>query len=145
MDASHSPLIVDANVFVHGVTNPGAVKIRERLAVWQSPEFEFHMPSLWRYEVTNAIYRSVRAGLTSAESGHVSREEILALPVEYHDESELHAEAAAIAARLHAGAAYDAHYLALAKRLGLPFYTADAKLHGPASKLFPNIELIPVE
>ena len=145
MDVSRSKLIVDANVFVHGVTNPGAANIRKRLAEWQSPKFEFHMPSLWRYEVTNAIYRSIKAGLTSVESGRVSREELLALPVEYHDERELHAEATAIALRLNAGAAYDAHYLALARRLDIPFYTADAKLHGPASKLFPNIELVPVE
>lgn len=140
-----SGLIVDANVVVHGYTNPTAPKIREQITIWLTSQVIFHVPSLWRFEVTNAIYRGMKAGAIDHDDGRFALDMILALPIEYHDEPELHADATAIALRLNAGAAYDAHYLALAERLGLPFYTADAKLHGPASKLFPNIELVPVE
>ena len=145
MDDAPSRLIVDANVFVHGVTNPDAHKIRDRLRRWQESLVAFHMPVLWRYGVTNAIYRNVRAGVTTVDEGRRSLAEILDLPVRYHDDLDLHAEATAIALRLNAGAAYDAHYLALAARLDVPFYTADAKLYGPARPHFPTIELVPVE
>jgi len=140
-----SKLVVDASVFVHAYQTAGAPRIRSRMADWQLAGVVFHVPALWRYEVTNALYRNVKAGLTSVMRGEESLSKILALPVEYHDERELHAEATAIALRLNAGDAYDAHYLALARRLDIPFYTADAKLYGPASKLFPNVELLPVE
>lgn len=145
MADEHPRLIVDANVFVLGYLNPAALPALALLETWKTAGVRFHVPSLWRYEVTNALYRNVKAGATTVDRGRRSLAQILSLPVEYHDELELHAEATAIALQLNAGAAYDAHYLALARRLDVPFYTADAKLHGPASKLFPNVELVPIE
>lgn len=142
---ANSRLVVDANVFVHGYVNPEAKRIRSLLANWDQAAVVFQVPGLWRYEVTNALYRNVKAGSTTAERGVRLLRKILSLPVELHDDPVLHEEATEIALRLNAGAAYDAHYLALAERLGLPFYTADAKLHAPASKLFPTIEFVPVE
>ena len=140
-----SRLVVDANVFVHGYVNLEAERIRALLATWDANAVVFQVPGLWRYEVTNALYRSVKAGSTTPERGMRSLKKILSLPVKLHEDPSLHEEATAIALQLNAGAAYDAHYLALARRLDIPFYTADAKLHGPASKLFPNVELVPVE
>jgi len=145
MGDGRSRLIVDANVVVHGYTNPTTPKIREQISTWLTAQVVFHVPSLWRFEVTNAIYRGMKAGAIDHDDGRFALDTILALPIEHHDERELHAEATAIALQLNAGAAYDAHYLALAQRLGVPFYTADAKLHGLASKLFPNIHLVAVE
>ncbi len=140
-----SRLIVDANVFVIGYLNPAALRTLALLETWRTAGVIFHVPSLWRFEVTNALYRNVKAGMITIDRGRRALAQILSLPVIYHDDLDLHPAATAIALALNAGAAYDAHYLALAERLAIPFYTADARLHGPASRLFPNIELVPIE
>lgn len=145
MDDGRPRLIVDANVFVHGFVNPGAHRIRMALTEWGMADVVFHVPGLWRYEVTNALYRNVKSGATSIERGEQALAKILALPVHYHDDPELNVEATLIARRLNAGAAYDAHYLALAERLEVPFYTSDAKLYTPAHRMFSDIHHISIE
>jgi predicted nucleic acid-binding protein len=50
------------------------------------------------------------------------------LPIEYVEDHQLHIEAMRIAQELGLAAAYDAHYLALARREGIDFYTLDRRL-----------------
>lgn len=136
---------MDANVVVHAFGTRIAPRLAGTVAEWIDSGGTFHVPSLWRYEVTNALYRAASGGLIDASHLGERLNLMWELPLTYHDEIVLHERAAAIALSLRSGAAYDAHYLALVERLSIPFYTSDVRLHGPASKLFPNIELVPVE
>jgi predicted nucleic acid-binding protein len=52
----------------------------------------------------------------------------LAMPLQLHGDPALHLSALAMAERFALPAAYDAHYLALAERLGAEFWTGDGRL-----------------
>ena len=103
-----------------------------------------HVPSLWRYEITNAMYRSLAAGQIHVDDLERSLNTAFALPLVYHDEREMHVRAAALALELGQPATYDAHYLTLVEQLHLPMLTADRRLHAAALARFPGIELVPI-
>lgn len=140
----HAHLCIDANVVVHALGTQAAPELAARIVAWTRAGRVFAVPSLWRYEVTNGLYRSANGGVV--EPSQLPR--ILAafweLPIVYHDEVDLHERAAAIALALRSGAAYDAHYLALSERLSIPFYTCDARLYNAARHRFPLVELVPI-
>ncbi len=50
------------------------------------------------------------------------------LGLRFSGDAELHRQALKIAQRYNLPATYDAHYLALAERLGIEFWTADRRL-----------------
>ena len=88
----------------------------------------FAAPGLLYYEVVNALHRyTVRQQLTAAEAGQLL-ELALALNQELDHEPELHGRALRLAAELVLPAASDAHYVALAQRLGAELWTADQRL-----------------
>ncbi|MBM3462454.1 MAG: type II toxin-antitoxin system VapC family toxin [Armatimonadetes bacterium] len=86
-------------------------------------------PLLLAYEVTNALYRYVAAGKISRHEAEDMLSLIFHLKIRFHRELSLHARALQMAADLGLPAAYDAHYLALARDLGAELWTADARLH----------------
>jgi len=93
----------------------------------------FAAPGLLYYEVGNALHRyTVRQQLTANEAGELL-ELALALNLELDHEPELHCRALRLAAELALPAAYDAHYVALAQRLGAELWTADQRLARAAS------------
>jgi predicted nucleic acid-binding protein len=55
-------------------------------------------------------------------------EAVLSLPLRLTGDGDLHREAMATARELSRPAAYDAHYLALARRLGIELWTTDSRL-----------------
>lgn len=140
------PVILDASFVVHALVNPLAPTMYRRLRDLQTGgELVVHVPSLWRYEVTNAMYRSLATGQIGIDDFERSLNTAFALPLVYHDEREMHARAAALALDLGQPAAYDAHYLTLMERLDLPMLTADRRLHAAALARFPGVELVAVE
>ena len=144
MAGSDGHICLDANVVVHGSGMHVAPRLAGTIAGWADAGSTFHVPSLWRYEVTNALYRAAGGGLIDASHLGARLNLIWALPLTYHDELVLHERAAAIALALRSGAAYDAHYLALSERLSIPFYTCDARLYNAARHRFPLVELLPI-
>ena len=91
------------------------------------------VPYLWHLEVANTLLvgecrrRSTQAD-TATWLGFLS-----ALPIEVDDETRAHAFGATLSlARSHALSAYDAAYLELAMRRGLPLATLDEKLKAAA-------------
>jgi predicted nucleic acid-binding protein len=80
------------------------------------------------YEVVNALYRSAKAGLLTYQAAGRAFRTVLLMPIKLHGDPELHRQALQGAMAHELSAAYDAHYLALAERLGVELWTADAKL-----------------
>lgn len=123
-----SRVCVDASFVVRLVSDPGSKPVQEQWHAWQDASMHACAPALLRFEVTNALYRYHSAGPMSLDWVHTALGAALALPIEIHDEAQLHRQAVGLAARLGLPAAYDAHYLALASSLSLPLWTADRRL-----------------
>ena len=125
---SSSTLCVDASLVVRFVTNAPDPPIQAQWRVWRELGQEFVAPNLLRYEVVNTLHRLARAGEIPAHGAQVALESAFRLPIQFHHDLDLHRQALAVAGRFSLPAAYDAHYLALAEREGIEFWTADRRL-----------------
>ena len=123
-----SMLCVDATLVIQFVTNAPDEAVRARWRTWREIGQRFIAPNLLRYEVINTLHRFTRSGALPAIGARQSMEAAFSLPVTFHNDLDLHRQALAIAGRLKLPAAYDAHYLALAEREGVEFFTADRRL-----------------
>ena len=106
-----------------------AAAILERM-----PALQAHVPSLWPLEVANALLVGERRRrITPADTTRFLA--ILgALPITVDEETVAHAWADTMhLARAHNLSAYDAAYLELALRRGLPLATLDGKLKAAAT------------
>jgi predicted nucleic acid-binding protein len=83
---------------------------------------------LIHYEILNALYQYERHGKLEAETVAEAFDVALGLPIRLYSDSALHLRAIQIARRFTLPATYDAHYLALAERLGTELWTCDARL-----------------
>lgn len=100
-------------------------------------------PPLFPIEVTNILYQQVRRhGRLSAAAALTLLDDFLAFPVELRNPDGLHRDALAIAAEVRLSATYDAHYLALAQRLGCDFWTADRRLVRQSGETLPFVRWI---
>ena len=108
------------------------------------PDLQAHVPGLWPLEVANALLVGERRGrTTSAKAAH-----FLALlgtfPIAVDDETVARTWVETIhLARAHNLSAYDAAYLELAMRLGLPLATLDAKLKSAANAVGVLLFVVP--
>ena len=93
-------------------------------------------------EVTNALHQRVTRGELTLESATRHMESLLSSGLELHQTPNLHGRALELASLLRQGAAYDAHYLALAETLGCELWTADEKFYRAASPSAWNIRWI---
>ncbi|MDF1556145.1 MAG: type II toxin-antitoxin system VapC family toxin [Deferrisomatales bacterium] len=134
----NSPLCVDASVVVRLlVDTPESARVHGLWEAWQAADRTLVAPTLLYYEVANALYRYEKAGELLGEEVQQALDTALALPVQRIGDNALHVEAALLARRIGLPATYDAHYLALAERLGAEFWTADRKLVRHLGAAFP--------
>ncbi len=91
------------------------------------------VPSLWPTEVTNVLLTAVHRGRLDSAAAAATRRLLQALPiaVDPFDRSRAFDETVSIAAK-HDLTTYDACYLELARRKGIPLATMDAGLHKAA-------------
>ncbi|MGO9920009.1 MAG: type II toxin-antitoxin system VapC family toxin [Isosphaeraceae bacterium] len=97
------------------------------------PDLQAHVPSLWPLEVANALLVGERRGrITSAETARFVA--ILgAFPITVDDQTVAHAWTDTMhLARAHNLSSYDAAYLELAIRFGLPLAALDGRLKAAA-------------
>ena len=139
---SSSWLCIDANLVLRLVADPGDVRVQELWQRWDAERRPLAAPTLLFYEVTNALYRYRRLGLLSAASVRAALKAALALPLQLVGEAELHGRALDMAERFSLPAAYDAHYLAAAERLGGELWTADARLAHAVQGALPWVRLV---
>jgi predicted nucleic acid-binding protein len=124
-----SAICIDANLLIRLVADPDDQAVHGWWEEWAVTQPELVAPTLLHYEVINAIYQYQRHDLMEPATVRTAIQAALAVPVRLIGDPELHGSAHDLATRFSLPAAYDAHYLALANRLGIPFYTVDERLH----------------
>jgi predicted nucleic acid-binding protein len=97
------------------------------------PNLEMQVPRLWHLEVANVLLVGERRGRCSQADTTQWLGYLAGLPIVLDGETETRAWADTVnLARLHGLSAYDAAYLELAMRQGLPLATLDTRLKGAA-------------
>jgi len=69
-------------------------------------------------------------------------DQVLGFDLRAYGDAELHQQALKIAQRENLPATYDAHYLALAERLGIEFLTGDRRLFNAVRSRLPWVYLV---
>jgi len=132
MDATTSFILDGSVTLVWGFADENdsyATAILDKMS-----DLQAFVPNLWRLEVANALLVGERRGRTTpADTAH-----FLAIlgtfPITIDDETVARAWVETMhLARAHKLSAYDASYLELAMRLGLPIATLDEKLKTAAT------------
>ena len=91
------------------------------------------VPSLWRLEVANILEMGVRRRRHGAAFRDTTLADLALLPITLDPDTATHAWAATLRlAERHKLTLYDAAYLELAKRRGVPLATLDAELRAAA-------------
>jgi len=99
-------------------------------------------PILWQWEVANALLMSERRGRLSPADRVAAFSDLRALPIEIDEDSFTHAWTGTFAlAVAHRLTLYDAAYLELAQRRGLPLASLDGALRAGAAAA--GIALLP--
>ena len=127
-------VVVDASLAVKWLLTEEFTEQADALAQhWLREDVQMAAPSHMRVEATNALFKRLVRGEHSLADVQVGIESLLALDLQIHNVSNLHARATELAVILRQGAVYDAHYLALAESLGCELWTADRRFQGVAS------------
>jgi predicted nucleic acid-binding protein len=110
-------------------STPYSENVLEQLLVGQRA----HVPVLWLYEVVSVLAKSERIGAISADRVHGFLEDLRSLDITVDDESFAHVlgDVHRLAVT-HGLSGYDAAYLELAIRKGLPLATLDEDLQKAA-------------
>lgn len=126
--SSYSETCLDSSVVVESVEKEPRPEIKRLWREWMRDRVMLHAPVLLRYEVVNALHKGWKEGVLSEAEARHALDDALGRPIVWHDDEDLHADALRIAGELALPAAYNSQYLALAERLGVELWTADAKL-----------------
>jgi predicted nucleic acid-binding protein len=119
---------IDANFIVRYLGSNDSESIyRQKWQQWQVENYILVAPTLFMYEICNAFHRATIARQITPEEAEQLIEQALNLGIQFYGDAELHRKAFDIAQRYNLSATYDAHYLALADRLNIEFWTS--KLH----------------
>jgi predicted nucleic acid-binding protein len=98
------------------------------------PDLQAFVPSIWPLEVANALIMGERRGRTTPADAARFLAILGTFPINVDDETATRAWADTMhLARAHSLSAYDAAYLELAIRLGLPLATLDDRLKAAAT------------
>lgn len=120
--------VVDASVAVKlYLAEPLAAEAVALFGLLADPANVFHVPDLFYAECTNIFWKYVRRGGATPAQVTVHLADLLSLPLRRVPAFDLAADALSLALA-HGITAYDACYVALARRLGVPLITADQRL-----------------
>ncbi len=133
-------VVVDASVAVKWlVREEHTDKALAILRAWNDEEVTPAAPHLLPFEVANALHRKVLRGELSVGDTARMISQLFSSGLELHQTAGLHVRALELASELGQGAAYDAHYLALAERVGCELWTADERFYRAASPSIANV------
>jgi len=86
-------------------------------------------PALLLFESVSTLRRLVQQQRLKASAARIALDRLLVLPIAFPAPDGLVDRAWQLAAHFRQPQAYDSFYLALADLLGIPFWTADARLY----------------
>jgi predicted nucleic acid-binding protein len=133
---------LDASFIVRYLGSPDPESIyRRKWSQWETEGYTLLAPTLMMYEVSKAFHRASVAGQIAGEEAGEFLERALNLGIQFRGDAALHREALQLAGRYRLSATYDAHYLALAQRLGLELWTGDRRLFNSVSAFLPWVKL----
>ncbi|HQY32097.1 MAG TPA: type II toxin-antitoxin system VapC family toxin, partial [Thermomicrobiales bacterium] len=132
----------DSNIIIRSITTLGPNPYRSLVTGWLTESIEVHTPSLLRFEVTSALWRIENTGQSPPQSAEQFLEIFGLLSIRYNDHGSDHASAVGFARRFKLSKAYDAHFLAVAERIGAPFWTADERLVKAVGNELPWVNLV---
>ena len=130
-------VVVDASLAIKWlVEEEDSDRAHTMLQSWVAQDITRVSPYLMPFEVANALHRRVLRGELNVSQSALLLSRLLDSSLELHHLPSLHVRALELATQLRQGAAYDAHYLALAESLDCELWTADQRFYRAAS---PNI------
>jgi len=124
-------VVVDASIAIKWVVKMSDSSIAKALlADWTNKSITLLAPTLFAYEVCNALYKYVRAGQMSYEDAEDGLRQVIFPAVELasSEGTVLNMRALRLAHQFNLPATYDAHYLALAERESCECWTSDTRL-----------------
>ena len=143
---NNSWICIDASLVVHLVLkNRTESPVFTLWEGWLNAGRSLAAPSLLYYEVSNALHRYAVHGDMSPGDADRALEAVLELHISVYGDADLHRHAVQVARRRALPAAYDAHYLALAERLGAEFWTLDRRLYNAVKEALPWVRLVETE
>lgn len=135
-------VVLDSNVAVAlALDTERAPAVEERLRAWEEAEEALHAPSLFRFEVANALTRNIAAGKIDAADAKIAWQRIVAIEISLHGLTNGPA-VIAIARQLKRESAYDAAYVALAQELDAELWTLDGPLSRNAATADLPVQLV---
>ena len=136
-------VVVDASLAVKWlVEEDDSDKAHAVLQSWVARDVTRIAPHLMPFEVANALHRRVLRGELNVGDSTRMIARLLESRLELHHPPGLHVRALQLASQLNQGAAYDAHYLALAETVGCELWTADERFYRAASPSINNVRWI---
>ena len=130
-----TPICVDASVVIPLVTgSPAAEYVAASWTEWYESGRALASPTLLYYEVANALHRYLVHGELDAAETAAALDAALGLEITLYGDAGIHRRALEIAGAYGLSATCDAHYLALAEKLGAELWTADRRLHETAQR-----------
>lgn len=129
MIKNSSTICLDASIIIRLSLTPDDNAVQELWDSWHAQGCRFVAPTLLYYEITNALYQQEKNRLLSGKMIDNVLEFVLTLPIQLIADTALHKPARELAVLYSLPATYDAHYLALAERLNIELWTADARLY----------------
>ena len=127
-------VVVDASLaFKWLVEEENSERATTLARLWDDEGSQPAAPPLMPFEVVNALHRRVLRGELTVGVAADLMQDLMSFGIAFHSTPNLHSRALALASQLDQGAAYDAHYLALAESLGCEVWTADQRFYRAAS------------
>jgi predicted nucleic acid-binding protein len=127
---------------VQYVANPQNIQVAEHMSRWVERQEWFIAPVLHGYEVLNGLHRYAATRQLSVAAVDAARRDAAALQVELVYDPQDHDRALELARRFNRPVTYDAHYLAVADRLGIELWTADKRLYNSVQHQLSWVHLV---
>ena len=135
-------VVIDSNILIaFGLADELLhTQANQILAAWQSTRTPLAAPRLFRSEITAVVRKVVYQKRITHEQGREMLARFLLYPVEFHEDDALMKAAYELSGEFNRPRAYDAQYMALAKRLSCEFWTADERMFNAVKDRFSGIK-----